>query len=135
MRMLRRMLGISLKEQRTNEEVLTEAGVTSISSKIEEARLTWFGLVKRRHEEEGIRKAMDLPIPGKRSRGRQRKRWLDCVMAEMKKRNIKKQWAQDRKKWRKTEVRQTDPKTDMRKLIQSEYWIMNISDGNMSVTQ
>ncbi|XP_047469160.1 uncharacterized protein LOC125025231 [Penaeus chinensis] len=99
--MLRWMLGISLREQRTNEEVLPEAGVTSIISKIKEARLTWFGHVKRRHEEEGIRKAMDRPIPGQRSRGRQRKRWRDCVMADMKKRNIEEQWAQDRKKWRK----------------------------------
>ncbi|XP_047488444.1 uncharacterized protein LOC125038865 [Penaeus chinensis] len=48
MRMLRWMLGISLREQRTNEDVLAEAGVTSISSKTEEARLIWFGHVKRR---------------------------------------------------------------------------------------
>ncbi|XP_047498499.1 uncharacterized protein LOC125045338 [Penaeus chinensis] len=79
MRMLRWMLGICLRVQRKNEEVLAEAGVTSISSKIEEARLTWFGHVKRRLEEEG----------------RQRERWLDCQMADMKKRNIENQWAQD----------------------------------------
>ncbi|XP_047480601.1 uncharacterized protein LOC125033262 [Penaeus chinensis] len=39
-RMLRWMLEISLREQKTNEEVLAKAGITGISSKIEKARLT-----------------------------------------------------------------------------------------------
>ena len=43
---------------------------------------------------------MNLEIEGKRSRGRQLKRWLDLVKSDMKMKGVGERDAQDREKWR-----------------------------------
>ena len=55
MRMLRWMLGISLRERRRNDDIRAEAGVVAISEKIREARMRWFGHIMRREEEDPVK--------------------------------------------------------------------------------
>ena len=47
------------------------------SDKVREARLRWFGHVQRREEEDCGRRILEADVHGQRSRGRQRKRWID----------------------------------------------------------
>src|SRR6218665_3591842 len=47
MRMLRWILGISLKDMQRNENIRKKIGVACITDKIREARLRWYGHVER----------------------------------------------------------------------------------------
>ena len=52
--MVRWEMGVSLLEQRINEEILGEAKVEAIATVMRRRRLEWFGHVKRRGESENI---------------------------------------------------------------------------------
>ena len=59
------------------------AGICSIREKAREARLRYFGHVKRGAEEGPVRRAMEMEVRGRRSVGRQKKRWKDIVKEDM----------------------------------------------------
>ena len=101
MRMLRWVQGVSLKEHEKNEGVRQQAGAKSIEENLRDARLRWFSHVERREPEHNLRRAVDLPESGKRKRGRPAKRWIDVVEEDLRRRGMKKEDANDRKKWRK----------------------------------
>ena len=48
----------------------------------ENARLRWYGHVKRR-EVDYLEKMMEMAVPGRRKRGRPRRRWMDLVRKDM----------------------------------------------------
>ena len=48
-----------------------------ISKKVQESRLTWYGHVLRRDDENVGKKAME--VPGESRRGRPHRRWLDSI--------------------------------------------------------
>ena len=46
-------------------------------------RLNWYGHIRRREEDNISRKMMDIVVPGKRRRGRPRRRWIDNNREDM----------------------------------------------------
>ena len=48
-----------------------------------EGRLRWYGHVMRRDQEYVGRRMMEMELPGKRRRGRPKKRFLDVVKEDM----------------------------------------------------
>ena len=52
-------------------------------AKVREARLRWYGHVQRREEDECVKRILEANVGGERSRGRQRKRWIDVVKHNM----------------------------------------------------
>ena len=96
MRMLRRIMGISLRERLENDEIRRRAGVMKITEVIRESRLRWFGHVLRMDDEEGVKKALEEPVRGRRSRGRQGIRWRDKVKDDMERRGLVEEEAFDR---------------------------------------
>ena len=108
MRMLRWIMGISLLEHYTNEEIRSSAGVVSIKEKLREARLRWYGHVRRRDKHEWINRAWAEPVQGKRSRGRQRLRWQDVVRRDMERKGVDEEQITDRPTWRR-KIRAADP--------------------------
>ena len=72
----------------------------SILREVEKRGLRWFGQEMRKDEEDWLRKAMGEPVRGKRSRGRQRKRWKDGVLEAMKERSLKEKDTKERGKWK-----------------------------------
>ena len=51
-------------------------------------RLQWFGHVERMEEKRLPNEALHGHVEGKRSRGRQRKTWMDNVREDLKEKNI-----------------------------------------------
>ena len=84
MRILRRILKVSLSERLRNEEIRARAGVTNIAEKAREARLRWFEHIQRMDEEDPVRRTWKKPVRGRRSLGRQRIRWKDVVERDIK---------------------------------------------------
>uniref|UniRef100_UPI003EBD1358 hypothetical protein n=1 Tax=Klebsiella pneumoniae TaxID=573 RepID=UPI003EBD1358 len=79
MRMVRWIAGISLSEKRRSEDIRKICGICNIKEKAREARLRYFGHVKRRGDEEPMKKAMTTEVEGKRNVGRPRLRWRDVT--------------------------------------------------------
>ena len=69
MRMLRTMLGVTLKDKLRNEEVRRRTAVTtSVVTIVERSKLRWYGHLLRKNEEKVVRQAWEEPIKGKGSR-------------------------------------------------------------------
>ena len=108
MRMLRWILGISLKDKIRNEEM--RCGVVNIADKVRETRLRWYGHIMRRDKGEPVRDILELDIKGNRGRGRPKKRWIDCVKEDLNEKELTVDMAKDRKGWR-SRIRAADPGT------------------------
>ena len=107
--MLRRMLGVTLKDRMRNEDVGRRTTVTSsVVSVIEVNKLRWYGHMLRKSEDEVVRQAWEVPVKGERSRGRQPRRWSDGLRKRLEELDLKEEDAQDRKKWR-SRIQAADP--------------------------
>jgi len=73
MRMLRWILGVSLRDRRRNEDIREVLGVACITDKVREARMRWYGHVMRMEDSCCIKRIMNAEVYGRRSRGRQKK--------------------------------------------------------------
>ena len=74
MRMLRRIKGVTLRDRERSDNIRRELGVSDINEKVKEIRMRWYGHVRRREDEHQTKAAMESRIPGKRPRGRPKKR-------------------------------------------------------------
>ena len=110
MRMLRWILGISLRDKIRSEDIRKRSGVTDIVDKMQESRLRWYGHISRREVEQDIRRVMEMEVEGNRGRGRPKRRWMDCVEKDMEVKRLTKEDAENRVKWRRT-IRAADPRT------------------------
>jgi len=77
----------SRREKIRNEKTREELGVDeTIVEKITKRRLRWFGHVTRMTEQRLPNAALHGHIEGKRSRGRQRKTWIDNIKEDLRER-------------------------------------------------
>jgi len=83
MRMLRCILGLTLRDRKRNDDIRSILGVACITDKVREARMRWYGHVQRREEDDCVKQILEANVGGQRSRGRQRKRWIDVVKYKM----------------------------------------------------
>jgi len=113
MKMLRWILGVSLKDRKRNEDIRRSAGVVSIMDKIRKARLWWYGHVQRREDGNCVKRIMEAEVYGHRSRGRQKKSWFDMVQQDLKTLRLTTLDAEGRNQWRRrTRVADPSPKRD-----------------------
>ena len=66
-----------------NDDIRQRLKVENITERGREARLRWFGHVKRRDQDYIRRKTLEMVPPGRRKRGRPKQRWMDCVNRDM----------------------------------------------------
>jgi len=59
MRMLRWILGLTLRDKNRNDDIRRILGVAFIMDKVREARLRWFGHVQCREEEDCVRRILE----------------------------------------------------------------------------
>ena len=110
MRMLRWILGLTLRDRKRNDEIRRILGVACITDKVREARLRWYGhtCIQRREEDDCVKRTLEANVGGQRSRGRQRKRWIDVVKHNMEDLQLNVEDAKNRAEWRKR-TRVADP--------------------------
>ena len=95
--MERRMLGITKRDRIRNEEIRRRTGMKDAVTEAKHLKWKWAGHVIRRPDNRwSHRTTVWLPREGRRSRGRQRKRWRDELPANWRR------LATDRAKWIRT---------------------------------
>ena len=108
MRMLRWMSGVTKLDRIRNERIRGTTKVGEISKKVQESRLKWYGHVLRREDEYVGKRVMAMEVPGKRRRGRPKRRWLDSIGNDLSEKELSREDAQDRARWRRL-IRHIDP--------------------------
>ena len=100
MKMLNFAMGVTRKDKIRNEHIRSTVKVEQLGMKVREGRLRWYGHVMRRDQEYVGRKMMEMELPGKRRRGRPKKRFLDVVKEDMGEVSAKETDVEDRKMWK-----------------------------------
>ena len=78
-RIMRYMAGVSLRDRVRSEEVARRCGMDEVEAVMRERRLRWFGHVRRREEDNPVRRVMDLEVNGRRPPGRPKKTWAGIL--------------------------------------------------------
>jgi len=60
MRMLRWILGLTLKDRKRNDDIRCIIGVACIMDKVCEARLRWYGHIQRREEDDCVKRILEF---------------------------------------------------------------------------
>ena len=108
MKMLRFELGITRMDMIRNSVIRGTLQVGPMRNKVREARLRWYGHVRRRDVDYVGQKVLKMELPGKRKRGRPKRRYMDALVEDMKAAGVKEMDTQDRMKWRQS-IRCGDP--------------------------
>ena len=91
-----------------NEYIRGTAQVGRFVEKTREARLRWYGHVLRKDDWYIGRRMLRMELPGKRKRGRPKRRFMDVVKEDMAEVEVKEEDADDRSNWR-LKIRCGDP--------------------------
>ena len=100
MKMLRFAMRVTRKDKIRNEHIRNTVKVERLGMKMREGRLRWYGHIMRRDQEYIGRKMMEMELPGKRKRGRPKRRFLDLEKEDMEEVGAKETDIEDRKMWR-----------------------------------
>ncbi|KAK3527328.1 hypothetical protein QTP86_020250 [Hemibagrus guttatus] len=84
LKMLRFSLGVTRLDRIRNKYIRGTAHVGRLGDKVREVRLRWFGHVQRRESEYIDRRMLDMELPGRRQRGRPKRRYMDGINEDMK---------------------------------------------------
>ena len=105
MKCLRSICGLRRVDRVRNEEIRRRCQMeVSISERVEQNVLRWFGHMERMPEERVVKQVYMSRVEGVGGRSRPRRRWLDRVREYVEKRNV--EWARardltsDRCEWR-----------------------------------
>ena len=108
LKMLRFSLGVTRMDKIRNEYIRGTAQVGRFGEKTREARLRWYGHVLRKDDGYIGRRMLKMELPGKRKRGRPKRRFMDVVKEDMAEVKVKEEDADDRSNWR-LKIRCGDP--------------------------
>ena len=99
LKMVRWALGVTRKDKVRNEYVRGTAKIAKLGDKLWNARLRCYRYVKKREDYVGKR-MMEMAVPGRRKRGRPRRKWMDSMREDMKRVGAREGDEVDRVKWR-----------------------------------
>ena len=82
--MVRMMCGVKLRDKCGTSKLMAMAGLhEDIVTLVGKSRLRWYGHVMRREEEVGIRKVLEVEVPGVVGRGRPKMGWREQAEKDM----------------------------------------------------
>ena len=100
LKMVRWALGVTRKDKIRNKYVRGTAKIAKLEDKLRNARLRWYGHVKRREEDYLGKRMMEMAVLGRRKRGRPRRRWMDLVREDIERVGAREGDKVDQVKWR-----------------------------------
>ncbi|VFQ73049.1 unnamed protein product [Cuscuta campestris] len=101
MRMLRWMCGKTRLDKISNEVIRRQVSMAPVEDKLREARLRWFGHVRRRDVDAPVRRCERITvIGGSRGRGRPRRNWKEVIRQDLGLLTLTEDMALDRNLWR-----------------------------------
>ena len=108
LKMLLFSLGVTRMDKIRNEYIRWTAQVGKFGEKTREARLRWYGHLRRKDDGYIGRRMLRMELPGKRKRGRPKRRFMDVVKEDMAEVEVTEEDTVDRRNWRK-KIRCGDP--------------------------
>ena len=108
LKMLRFSLGVTRMDKIRNEYIRGTAQVGKFGEKTREARLRWYGHLRRKDDGYIGRRMLRMELPGKRKRGRPKRRFMDVVKEDMAEVEVTEEDTVDRRNCRK-KIRCGDP--------------------------
>ena len=93
-------LGVTRKDKIGNKYVRGTAKIAKLGDKRRNARLRYYGQVKRREEGYMGKRMMEMAVPGRRKRVRPRRRWMDLAREDMERVGAKEGDEVNRVKWK-----------------------------------
>ena len=97
---LRAGMGVTKKEKIRNEYVIGTSKIAKLGDKLWNARLLWYGHVKRRGEGYVRKRMMEMAVPGRRKRRRPRRKWMDLAREDLERVGGREGDKIDRVKWK-----------------------------------
>ena len=99
--MVRMMCGVKLGDRKSSCELMSMAGLSEdVVVVARKSRLRWYGHLLRKTEEDGIRRALEVVVPGVVGKGRPKMSWQKEVEKDMVRAGLRKGDARDRGRWR-----------------------------------
>ena len=83
LKMVRWALGVTRKDRIRNEYVRGTAKIAKLGDKLRNARLRWYGHGQRREEGYVGKRMIEMAVPGRRKRGRPRRRWMNLAREDL----------------------------------------------------
>ena len=99
-KMLRFAMEVTKNDKIRNEYIRGTIKVERLGMKTREDRLRWYGHVMKREQQYVGRRVMEMELPGKRKRGRPKRRFLDVVKEDMRELGARKKNIENRRLWR-----------------------------------
>ena len=80
----RRMCRLTLGDRVPSVDILGRCGLEDLFLTVQKRRMSWFGHVYRRQEDnDPLTRIKHVEAPGRRPRGRPKKTWKECVNQDM----------------------------------------------------
>jgi len=101
MRMVRWMCNVRVKDRVSSKELRERLGIDDIIFILQPNRLRWYGHVLRKEDTDWVNKCMEYEVEGSIPRGRRKRTWTEVVQKDCQARNLNKEDAMDRGRWKK----------------------------------
>ena len=100
MRMVRWMCNVKVKDI-PSKELRERLGIDDIILILQQNRLRWYGHVLQKEDNDWVKKCMEYDVEGSKPRGRPKRTWKEVVQKGCQARNLIKEDAMDRGRWKK----------------------------------
>jgi len=101
MRMVRWMCNVKVKDRVPSKELRERLGIDDIILILGQNRLRWHGYVLQKEDTDWVKECMEYKVEGARLRGRPKRTWKEVVQKDCQARNLNKEDATDRGRWKK----------------------------------
>jgi hypothetical protein len=92
--MIKWMCGVTLRSEKTSEQIRNRLGIVSLSDAVRQRKLRWFGHVERKGADDWVCTCRNVAVSGERGRGR--KAWTEHVADDVRQLMLGQEDAQDR---------------------------------------
>jgi len=83
MRMVRWICGVKVKDRVTSNELRDRLGLDDIMLVLQQSRISWYGHVLQKEDNDWVKKCMEYEVEGARPRGRPKRTWKEVVQKRL----------------------------------------------------